>query len=517
MALALSANKCNKQEPQTDPNELQPEVSEEMVRLGTRLQKLERAVIIYHNDEYLDSDYQIMYNLCADTWCGYTAPTLSDGRNAGWDVNDAWGRRMFVVKYKYLDHYLAFRELAIKHGYSDELALAEILKVASMHQVTDYYGPVPYTLFSGSEAYEMDPYANPYDPQDRIYAHFFSELDDAVARLEVLAQTGEKVMDRFDLVYGGDPVKWLQFANSLRLRLAMRIRYADAAMAKTQAEKAVQSPFGLITGNDDNAVMYEPGVWHPIYIINVNFNDADTQMGASLDCYLNGYQDPRRFSFARPAADGEFHGVRPGISPQAWTPYKNSAKKVSAPKADYYDICWMNAAEVAFLRAEGALMGWNMGGGAQGFYEEGIRLSFDEWDVASQAESYIKNRTLVPAPFVDVVGSASAPAPSDITIAWDERDSFERKLERLAVQKWLALFPNGAEAWADHRRLHYPRLVPPAVNWAEGVVDTNQGIRRVPYPLVEMSSHEYAYNRGLDYLGGPDNPATRLWWDKKPF
>ena len=517
MTLLATANKCKKDDNGEEPVNNAPEVDADLVHLGGIFQRLERGVVVYHNDEFLDSDYQIMYNLCAETWCGYMAPTLSDGRNAGWDVNDAWGRRMFVVKYKYLDHYLEFKDFAIKHGFHNELALAEILKVASMHQVTDYYGPIPYSLFTGSDAYETDPYSNPYDPQDRLYAQFFSELDDAVARLSVLVDAGERVMEQFDLVYGGDPVLWLRFANSLRLRLAMRIRYADAAMAKVQAEKAVNNTYGVITNNDENAIIYEPGVWHPLYIINVNFNDADTQMGASLDCYLNGYEDPRRFRMAREAADGKFHGIRPGISPSSWTPYKNSAKAVSSPKADYYDICWLNAAEVAFLRAEGALMGWNMGGGAQGFYEEGIRLSFDEWDAASEADAYIINRTRVPADFVDVVGSASAPAPSDITIAWNERDSFERKLERLAVQKWLALFPNGAEAWADYRRLHYPVLLTPAVNWAQGVVETNQGIRRVPYPLIEMSNHEFAYNKGLEYLGGPDNPATRLWWDKKPF
>lgn len=514
--LVAMAGKCKKEEPDPNPDKDPITVNEDFDRLGKHLQRLQRGVIIYHTDEFLDSDYQIMYNLCAETWVGYMAPTLSDGRNAGWDVNDAWGRRMFVVKYRYMDHYKEFRDWAVKHGFMNELALADILKVASMHQVTDYYGPVPYTLFTASDAYEYDPYSNPYDPQDRLYAHFFAELDEAILRLESIAAKQETLMEDYDLVYGGDIGKWIRFANSLRLRLAMRVRYADAALAKTEAEKSVNSLHGVILSNADNAIISEPDVWHPLYVINVNFNDADTQMGASLDSYMNGYNDPRRFCFAKRSGDGRFHGLRPGIAPSSWAPYKNSANNVSAPKAEDYRICWLNAAEVAFLRAEGALMGWDMGGGAQGFYEQGIRLSFEEWGAAG-ADEYINNRTLKPAAFVDVVGDASADAPSDITVAWDERGGLEKKLERIGTQKWLALFPNGAEAWAEYRRLHYPVLITPAVNWAEGVVDIKQGIRRVPYPLIEMSSHEIAYNKGLEYLGGPDSPATRLWWDKKPF
>ena len=73
-------------------------LAQDGLAVGGMLQQLERSVIIYRDGTYLDSDYQIMYNLCGETWCGYMAPTLSDGHNAGWDVNDGWHRRMFTVK-----------------------------------------------------------------------------------------------------------------------------------------------------------------------------------------------------------------------------------------------------------------------------------------------------------------------------------------------------------------------------------------------------------------------------------
>jgi hypothetical protein len=484
------------------------QMAQDGLALGGMFQQLERSVIIFRDGTYLDSDYQIMYNLCAETWCGYMAPTLSDGHNAGWDVNDGWHRRMFTVKYEYgMGGYQDFEKAAVELNMVNELALAKVLKVATMHQVADYYGPIAYSHYG-----EL---TNLYDPLDMVYKQFLSELDESIATLEKLAATNSKILEDYDLVYGGDATKWVQFANSLRLRLAMRIRFADAALARTEAEKSISSPFGVIEDNAGNAVM--TGVdHHPIYEINTNFNDADTQLGASLEVYLNGFDDPRKFLYAKPASDGNLHGVRPGIAPNAWTNYKNTAGKVSAPNASIFKVTWLNAAEVSFLRAEGALLGWSMGGSAKDFYEKGIELSFEEWG-AKNAASYIKNNTAVPAAFKDNVGRSNANAPSTVTIAWNESLSEEKKLEKIGTQKWLALFPNSCEAWAEYRRLHYPVLITPAKNFSNGVVNTDQGMRRVPYPVSEQSDNAVGYASGVEALGGNDNAGTRLWWDQKPF
>ena len=484
------------------------QMAQDGLALGGMLQQLERSVIIFRDGTYLDSDYQIMYNLCAETWCGYMAPTLSDGHNAGWDVTDGWHRRMFTVKYEYgMGGYKDFEQAALELGMENELALAKVLKVATMHQVADYYGPIAYSHYG-----EL---TNLYDPLDQVYTQFFQELDSAIETLEKVAASGAKLLEDYDLVYNGDATKWVEFANSLRLRLAMRVRFADAELARTEAEKSLASPFGVIESNNDNAVM--SGVdHHPIYEINVNFNDADTQVGASLDVYLNGYNDPRKFLYAKPAGDGNLHGVRPAVAPSAWTNYKNTAAKVSAPNASLYKICWLNAAEVAFLRAEGALIGWNMGGSAKDFYEQGIKLSFEEWG-AEGANNYLANTTAKPAEFRDNVSRNHTAAPSSVTIAWNESASLETKLEKIGTQKWLALFPNSCEAWAEYRRLHYPVLVAPVTNFSNGIVNTDQGIRRVPYPVSEQTDNAAGYASGVSALGGNDNAGVRLWWDQKPF
>lgn len=511
-ALAISAlSSCTKNFPSfnKDPHNASPEdmiIDDKMS--GNLFQQLERSVFVYRDGTMLDSDYQIMSNLCSDTWCGYFAPTLGNGTNTGsFYPMDGWTRSTFVNKYTYgMGAYIQLAKFAKENELNTILALADVLKVTTMHHCADYYGPIPY-----SEAGNLTP---KYDSLEDIYKQFFAELD---AAIEVLESAGAApVMPKYDIVYQGDVTKWIKFANSLRLRLAMRVVYADEALAKTEAEKSFASSYGLLETNADNAYIHGAD-HHPVYEINVNFNDADTQIGASLDCYLNGYQDPRGAAFVKPAAnDGKIHGVRPGIAVDAWTPYKNPAGNISIPNSEKYLITWMNAAEVAFLRAEAALRGWNAGGDAESWYNKGIELSFDEWGV-SGASAYSQNTTLKPAAFVDVIGSAGAPAPSTVTIKYNANASFENRLEQIATQKWIALFPNGAEAWAEYRRLHYPGLVTPAQNKSNNAVNTNQQIRRVNYPVSEQTDNPTGYASGVAALGGQDNGGTRLWWDKKPF
>ena len=106
---------------------------------------------------------------------------------------------------------------------------------------------------------------------------------------------------------------------------------------------------------------------------------------------------------------------------------------------------------------------------------------------------------------------------SNITIKWDEGATKAEKQERIITQKWIAMWPLGNEAWADYRRTGYPRLLPATEegNLSGGIVDSNRGARRMPYPSEEYTSNtaniQYAVS---NYLGGPDNMATDVWWAK---
>lgn len=478
--------------------------------------QLQRSVIFFRDGTYLDSDYQIMYNLQSEVWCGFMAGLpFSNGVNTSSfsTDKDSWTRSLFVNKYTYaMNAYVQLKAIAEEQGRTSIKALADILKIISMYQVVDTYGPVPYSD-SGSSVTPA------YDDVQSIYHSFFTDLDDAIDVLTALytADPSTLLMEDDDYVYGGDVSKWIKLANSLRLRLAMRIVYAEPTLAQQEAEKSIAHSIGVMTEAGDIAKLSSSLVdHHPLYEINVNFNDGDTQMNADMDCYLNGYNDPRIEKIMKPASkDGKYHGVRNGVHTSVYTNYRNSAGLVSAPNATNYSIVWMNPAEVWFLRAEGALRGWEMGGDAKTFYENGIAASFEEWGV-SGADSYAANSTATPAAFVDNSGDGNdASAPSTITIAYNESDDFETNLERIITQKWIALFPNGPEAWSEYRRTRYPKLLTPVNNDSNGTVDSDLQARRVAYPISEYSTNPKGVAQGVSLLGGPDNAGTKLWWDKK--
>ena len=108
---------------------------------------------------------------------------------------------------------------------------------------------------------------------------------------------------------------------------------------------------------------------------------------------------------------------------------------------------------------------------------------------------------------------------SDITIKWDENADLEKKQERIITQKWIANWMLGNEAWADYRRTGYPKLIPATTegNLSGGIVNSNRGVRRMPYPLEEYTSNtENVQNAVNQYLKGIDNMSVDVWWACKP-
>ena len=181
-------------------------------------------------------------------------------------------------------------------------------------------------------------------------------------------------------------------------------------------------------------------------------------------------------------------------------------------------VLWMNAAEVAFLRAEAvAVYGFNMKGTAAHFYEEGIRLSFDQWG-ATGAEAYLNDDSSKPALYIDPAGlNTYEGVLSTITIKWNEAASTAEKQERIITQKWIANWPLGNEAWADYRRTGYPHLMPATEegNLSGGIVNSQRGARRMPYPSEEYTSNTANVQEAVSkYLGGADNMSTDVWWAK---
>ncbi len=383
-------------------------------------------------------------------------------------------------------------------------AVASVLKVASIQRVTDAYGPIPYSKVGANGEITAD-----FDSQEEVYNLMFKQLDEAIATLT--ANRTADFSSLADRIYGGKVEKWIKFANSLKLRMAIRISNANATLAKQKAEEAVSQEVGVMSGNDDNAELTLVST-NPFEIIMYEYNGGDSRISADITSYMNGYKDPRRATmFTECTFDGKgYYGMRTGINiPDGTTAHAYSNYNVKTDSK----LIIMNSAETAFLRAEGALRGWSMGGTAKSLYEEGIRLSFEQWGV-SGADAYLADNTSTPEGYKDPAGLNSySGTTSKVTIAWDDADN-SGNLERIITQKWLANFPLGLEAWSEYRRTGFPKLMPVVVNNSGGTVNSERGARRLAYPQDERTNNAANYQHALQLLGGADNMGTDVWWAK---
>lgn len=389
------------------------------------------------------------------------------------------------------------------------LSVAKVLKVMVLSRITDIYGPIPYTKLGNDGSLNA-----PYDSQQVVYETMIAELDEAITVL-----TENRTSDfssKADRYYTGKTEKWAKLANSVKLRLAMRMADVNTAFAKAAAESVVAHPIGPMTSNADNALLVLiSGQSNPYQVGLSDWNGGDSRISADITSYMNGYKDPRMEKYFDQAAFGGYVGFRSGVtipSPQSTNQQYSNMSFAMRSAANMRIMC---AAEVAFLRAEGALRGWNMGGSAKDFYEQGITLSFDQ-NGAPGAAAYIADNTSLPERYVDPLHNFSySGVPSSIKIAWDGAANFETNLERIITQKWIAIYPDGIEAWTEFRRTGYPKLMPVMVN-NSSVVNSSRMARRLRYPNSEYTSNLTNLQEAISsYLGGADNMATDLWWAKK--
>lgn len=487
----------------TDETQLTPELMNgDNYKLGAFFPQMQEAV-----NPVQENDYQMCNSLIGDVYGRYMSIT-----NDGWKNNFAtFNAPSLWINYPFISTFTKIYGpwILIKKETKGEgiyFAWAQILRVAAFHRITDMYGPIPYSK-AGRGAASVE-----YDSQEQAYIAMFSDLTDAINTLTeyVANNKGLSPLASFDEVYGGDFVKWIKFANSLKLRMAMRIVYADEKLAVKMALEAINHPIGLIRKNSDNTLISFPR--NPINVMWDAYTDS--RACADIVSYMKGYKDPRMEKFFQVSEiNGQkgYFGLRCGIS----IPSKAWALKYSAPVANPSDkLLWMNAAEVLFLLSEGALRGWNIGETAENLYKEGVKLSFEQYGLMN-AENYLDDNVSKPLDYIDPQGLFSESAQSVITVKWNNSASFEENLERIITQKWIAIWPLGLEAWCEQRRTGYPRFMQVKLNASGDPSLTVNLARRIPFPPDEMENNRVNYNAAVKMLNGPDAYSTRLWWDKK--
>lgn len=455
-------------------------------------------------------NYQLQQGLIGDVYSGYmTPPTPFAGNvnNMTYSLVDGWN------EFPWSDAYGSVMPQALNIKNAVEFAddpsgdkfvyLANIIKVTAMHRVSDIYGPIRYTMFNDFATTGV------YDSQETAYEAFFNELGMAIDGLEAFED--ETQFTPFDMSnLAGNIALWRQYANSLRLRLAIRIVKINPTLAQAQGELSLSSNAGLMENSD---MVINTGFPHPISVISGSWGDI--RMGAEMESILTGYNDGRMETYFNPSADatltGDYKGIRMGIDIVAKTQYVDHASIGSV--IDDQTLTWMTAAEVNFLKAEAALRNWTGAGDVQTNYEAGVTASFTQHGVGGVTD-YLADNTSTPADFVDALFAVNNIAyGSDVKIAYNPSGTNEEQLEQIITQKWIAMFPDGQEAWSEFRRTGYPRIFPVVVNNSGGTIDTNTQIRRINFVANELNTNGTNVDTAVGYLSGPDNGGTRLWWD----
>lgn len=387
---------------------------------------------------------------------------------------------------------------------ANQKAVARILKAYFFWQMTDRWGDIPY-----SQALKGKDNLTPkYDRQQDIYNDLFKELKEAASQID----NGNSV--KGDILYSGNMDNWRMLANSIRMLMALRLSKIDPETGKQQFNDAMQA--GIFTSNSQSAVFahlpeanYE-NYWY--YVANVQERKW-YWISEPLVNYMKPLNDPRLPTFADKNKDGEYVGVPYGLDGDA------------IAQIDDADMSWMglhvrtqNAptfvvtyAEILFAMAEAAKTGWISGGDAmaEAYYKQGIEASIRQWNRNYIADYDVNNnppeKNYDPSDKGDTTGLAAYIAHPSVT--YNSSDA----LKQIAYQKWVHLYMNGYEAWAEWRRTGYPILSPAPDN-------NNIPIpRRQGYPVTEQGINSANYKAAVAQqpgLNGKDDLNGRMWWDK---
>lgn len=357
-------------------------------------------------------------------------------------------------------------------------AMGLVMKAWTAQVVTDLWGDVGYTQALNVRDPDA-PLTVAYDPQEQVYQAL---LDETAEAAQLAADPDGDVIDvgDADLIYGGDAEQWRKFANSLRMRMAMRLSGVAAGVAQSEFADAYAA--GGFEANDDNAILWYPGQesWerHPIYAYMLGRDDHSVS-GTMIDT-LQSFNDPRLPVYARPNASGNFWGAPNGDRD---LPHLDSISRIGTfySSADSPGIL-MSYAELLLLQAEAAERGWITATAAD-LYTAAIRASMEfNGVVEADITAYLAQPRVV---------YQGGPAG----------------LEQIALQKWLVLFGNGAEAYAEWRRTGVPVLTPGPDALNDGVIPV-----RLFYPSIEESLNRAALEEATARQGGAtlNDP---LWWD----
>lgn len=401
--------------------------------------------------------------------------------------------------------------------------IAVIMQVLSLATITDVYGDIPYTQALQGKAGVTLP---AYDTQESIYKSLLTRLETATAALNTAA--AGPTNDAY--VYKGDVAKWKKFGYSLMLKLAMRLVKADAATAKTYAEKAAAAGVFTSLSDDayllaDNANGYSNGNgsalitpadvyqvrWSKTFIdflkstndprlskvaevpaaglaanqlMTGGISDASVQVGLPNGYDLNGGATDISKSPGYPGATGSGADV---------TPIGKYSRPAFIYRSQSMPFFVLTYAETELLLAEAVTRGFSVPGTAAAHYKNAVSAGV-------QMLSRFGAAAAIDAATADAYATANPLGTAN-------------PLKQINEQYWATegTVLNFVEAWNNWKRSGFPVLTPVNYtgNFSNGAIP-----RRQPYPTSEATLNTDSYKSAVGKLTGGDVWASRVWWDK---
>lgn len=490
--------------------------------------------------------FQFWTNLTVDFYSGYFM--TPNGNFSNGDMGENRGHSGGMYENHYLHVFNNTRRLITTFEGKGEAALAGVMRLVqaySLMMTTDVYGPLAHSsILSG----EYESYF-PFDSQQQLYETMLDDIDKALDGFGKISDKEKADLGAFDIWCGGDVELWKKVANTMKLRIALRLSKRESEMkaAGYDLPAIAKAASANTLANNGKDIMIDKSLENELWLM---FAWGDCGFNANLVTLMSGLKDPRQPLYmgknqgeftttdgTKVEKNSGYYGIRfasglPGKpnnwgNLSAWVDKDNQKGIYSAPLPIF------KQAESYFLLAETALRGWTSGD-VKDLYEQGIRTSManelaykgkyaDITEYAANAvEDYI-NGTSTQIDFVDPFDTKlNTKALNKLGVKWDNNASNEDKLARIMTQKYLALFPLSTEAWAEQRRTGYPVLFPAYVNESNGAVTTEEGVRRQIYSSNAGDTNAEGLKTGIELLNkenssktghSGDQGGTRVWWD----
>lgn len=471
-----------------------------------------------HPDMLLTHAVESLGDQLFDVWLGH-------------EIGSCWVQHMAKVQYTDEDRYVPrndvinsvwnnlyagpgieiqrIYEIGQRKGHANYIGVALVLKSYLFSVLTDLYGDIPYT-----QAFNPDSNLTPqYDTQESIYLNLIQNLKYAN---ELLNPYGDGIEG--DILFHGDILKWKKFANSLRLRILLRM--SGHAEQEQFVKSEMSSILGnstdnpIFTSNSDNAALHYLGSYPNNHPLNETYKTRDDHRVSRtlVDVMYNpgNHDNPdwRIVVYAQtPQAGGFWIGLPNGLTSAKAAAYLGNGIRRTSKIGEYFirpnaPAMFMSFAEVNFILAEAAQR--NLIDISpltpKDYYEMGIDASYRQY-----AREIVEN---IPVYYPSFEG-VSINIDDFITDflnhngAWDAANP----LQKIATQKWVAMFDQGLQAWFEWRRTGYPVLTP-----AEDGLNGGKIPVRLRYPSDEYSRNGENVAKAVA-LQGDDNLNTPVWWD----